>query len=37
MLDKTIKKAYLIDEAIPSSHNHYSTITKKFQKYIDRK
>jgi hypothetical protein len=37
MLDKTIKEAYLIDAAIPSSHNRYSTITKKPQKYTDRK
>jgi hypothetical protein len=27
MLGKTIKEAYLIDAAIPSSHNHYSIIT----------
>lgn len=30
MLDKTIKEGYLIDVAIPYSHNLYSTITKKF-------
>jgi hypothetical protein len=37
MLDKTIKEAYLIDAAVPSSHNYYSTVIKKFQKYTDRK
>jgi hypothetical protein len=37
MLDKTIKEVYLIDAAIFSSHNHYSTVTKKLQKYTDRK
>jgi hypothetical protein len=32
-LDTTIKEAYLIDVAIPNSHNLHSTIAKKFQKY----
>jgi hypothetical protein len=27
LLDETIKEAYLIDVAIPDSHNLYSTIT----------
>jgi hypothetical protein len=31
MLDKILKEAYLIDEAIPNSHNLQSTITKKLQ------
>jgi hypothetical protein len=35
MFDKTIKEAYLIDVAIPKSHNLHSTITKKLQKYTD--
>jgi len=33
LLDDTIKEAYLIDLAIPDSHNLYSTITKRLQKY----
>jgi hypothetical protein len=37
MLDKTIKEAYLIDAAIPNSHNLYSTITEKLQKYAELK
>ena len=37
ILDKTIKEAYLIDVAIPNSHNFHSTITEKFQKYKDLK
>jgi hypothetical protein len=36
MLDKTIREAYLIDAAIPSSYNLYITITKKLRKYTDR-
>jgi hypothetical protein len=31
ILDKTVKKAYLIDVAIPNSHNLHSTITERFQ------
>ena len=33
ILDKTIKEAYLVDVAIPNSHNLHSTITQKLQKY----
>ena len=35
--DKTIKEAYLIDVAIPNSHNLHNTIIEKLQKYIDLK
>jgi hypothetical protein len=37
MLDKTIKDAYLIYVAIPNSHNLYSKITEKLQKYTGLK
>jgi hypothetical protein len=33
VLDKTITEAYLKDVALPHSHNLYSTITEKLQKY----
>jgi hypothetical protein len=33
MLDRTTKKAHLIDVAVPNSHNLYSTTTEKLQKY----
>ena len=33
LLDETIKEANLIDVAIPDSHNLYSTITERLQKY----
>jgi len=33
ILDKAIKEAFLIDTAIPNSHNIHSTITEKLQKY----
>jgi hypothetical protein len=32
MFDKTVKAAYLIDGAIPNSHNFHSIITEKLQK-----
>jgi hypothetical protein len=35
--DKTIKEAYLIDVAIPNSHDLICTVTKKLQKYTDVK
>jgi hypothetical protein len=35
MLDKTIKEAYLINVAIPKSHNLFSTIIQKLQKYTN--
>jgi hypothetical protein len=35
--DKTTKDAYLIEVAIPSSHNFHSTITEKLQNYTDLK
>jgi len=34
---QTIKKAYLVDDAIPNRHNHNSTITEKLHKYTDLK
>jgi hypothetical protein len=37
ILHKTIKEANLIDVAIANSHNLYSTITEKLQKYTDLK
>jgi len=37
MLDKTVKEAYLIHVAIPSSHKVHSAITEKLQKYTDMK
>jgi hypothetical protein len=37
ILGKPIKEAYLIDVAIPNSHNFYSTITENLQKYTDLK
>jgi hypothetical protein len=37
MLDTTIKESYLTDVAIRTSHNLYSTITKKLPKYTDLK
>jgi hypothetical protein len=37
ILDKTIKEAYLIYAAIPSSHRLHSTVTKKLRKYADFK
>jgi hypothetical protein len=33
MLDKTIKKAYSIDAAIPNSQKLYNAIAEKLQKY----
>jgi len=36
-LRKTVKEAYLIDAAIPNSHDLHSTITEKLQKYIGLK
>jgi hypothetical protein len=35
MLEQIIKEGYLINVAIPNSHNLCSAITKKLQKYID--
>jgi hypothetical protein len=37
MLDKPINVAYLIDVAIPISHNLYETITAKIQKHANLK
>jgi hypothetical protein len=37
MLDKVIKETYLINVAISNSHNLYSTIKEKLQKYTDLK
>jgi hypothetical protein len=37
ILEKTIKEAYLLDVAIPNSHNLQSTITEKLQKYTKLK
>jgi len=37
ILDKTNKEAYLIDVAVPNSHNLHNTITEKLQKYTDLK
>jgi hypothetical protein len=37
MLKKTIKMTYLIDVAVPNSHDLHSTITEKLQKYTDIK
>jgi hypothetical protein len=37
MLKKAIKMTYLIDVAVPNSHDHHSTITEKLQKYTDIK
>ena len=34
MLDKTIKIAYFINVAIPTSHNLHSTITERVQKCV---
>lgn len=33
MLDRTTKKAYLIDVAVPNTYKLYSTTTDKLQKY----
>jgi hypothetical protein len=33
LLDETIKEEYLIEVVIPDSHNLYSTITERLQKY----
>jgi len=35
LLDELIKEAYLTDAAIPDSHNLYSTITERLQKYTE--
>jgi hypothetical protein len=37
MLNTTIKQAYLIDVAIPNSHNLHSSINEKQLKYRDLK
>jgi hypothetical protein len=37
MLDRTVKGAYLMDVAIPNSHNPYSTYIEKLQKYTELK
>jgi len=37
ILDKTIREAYLIDVAVPNSHNLHNNITEKLQKYTDLK
>jgi hypothetical protein len=37
ILDNTIKEAYLIDVALPNSHNLHSIITEKLQKYTGLK
>jgi hypothetical protein len=37
ILGKIIKETYLIDAAIPNSHNLHSTITEKLQMYTDLK
>jgi hypothetical protein len=37
ILDRPIKETYLIDVAIPNSHNLYRIITEKPQKYADLK
>jgi len=37
ILDRPIKETYLIDVAIPNSHNLHRIITKKPQKYADLK
>jgi hypothetical protein len=37
VLGKIIKEAYLIDAAIPNSHNLHSIITEKLQMYTDLK
>jgi hypothetical protein len=35
LLDETIKEEYLIDVAIPDSHNLYNTNTERLQKYTE--
>lgn len=37
IIDKTIKEAYLIYVAVPSSHQLHSAIIEKLQKYTDLK
>jgi len=37
ILDKTIREAFLIDVAVPNSHNLHNNITEKLQKYTDLK
>jgi hypothetical protein len=37
ILNKTVKEVYVIDVAIPNSHNLHSTITERFHKYKDLK
>jgi hypothetical protein len=34
-LDETIREAYLLDVAVPESHNLHGTITEKPQQYTD--
>jgi len=35
-LDRTIKKAYVVDAAIPNIHSLHSIITEKLQKYTNQ-